>query len=89
MNAAASSGVKMPPCSARLRFESIDSGLIDPELPVSFDERHGQIGADVEELVLDAGQPTILHRDLRPAHDRVQLVHRAVRLDQRVELRDA
>ena len=34
-------------------LEPVDRRLVDPELPVAVGERHRQVGADVEELVLD------------------------------------
>ena len=35
-------------------LQPVDRGLSDPELPVAVGEGHGQVGTDVEELVLNA-----------------------------------
>ena len=70
-------------------LEPVDRRLSDAELPVAVGERHGQVGTDVEELVLDARQPTVASLHLSPAEDGVELVDRAVGLDERVELRHA
>src|SRR5262249_49742311 len=65
----------------------------DPELPVPFDERHGKVGAEVEEVVLDPGEwfPYLL-RHLPCQHQaelRVYLVDCAEGSDPRIGLRDA
>src|SRR5205085_5825213 len=53
------------------------------------DPRHRQVGAQVEELVLDPRQLPVTRLDLREPQQRVQLVDLAVRTHEPVELRHA
>ena len=75
-----------------VRLEPVDHRLLDPEAPLDA-RRDGQVGADVEELVLNALEHGAeLARHLSGENDPeggVQLVDRPVRLDAPVELRDA
>src|SRR3954451_5005670 len=66
-----------------LLLEPVDRLVGDPQPLVALDEWNGQVGAEIEELVLDALQAA------RPAHERVELVDVADRGPPRVELRDA
>src|SRR5262249_13185186 len=50
--------------------------------------RDREVGAEIEEIVLDAPEPLVARLDLSPSHDRVELVDRAVGTDERVELGD-
>ena len=74
-------------------LEVVDPLLVDAEPPVADAVRDGQVGAEVEELVLDPFQRRS-HRvgdavGKRDAEVRVQLVDRAERADPAVELRHA
>ena len=93
---------RVPPGSTKLRsspsaaFASSQSAssrsiarLVDPQPRIACDVRHREIGAEVEELVLDPLEPGVAGLDLRPAEQRVQLVHLAVGPHERIELRDA
>jgi hypothetical protein len=71
-------------------LEALDELLRDPEPTAAAHRRRGEIGTEVEELVLNPAQG--LGRALdgeRPAEERVELVDLAHRLDPRVGLRDA
>jgi len=70
-------------------LERLDLTLRHPKLLVAFLVRHGKIGAEIEELVLDPLQLRVAHLDPGPAHDGVELVDGAVGAYERVELRDA
>src|SRR5439155_8220580 len=72
------------------RFEPVDRILLDPQ-PVGDPERNAEVGADVEELVLDPlERPPQAVREIGDREDeadrRVQLVHGAERPDPAVEL---
>ena len=67
-----------------LRFEAVDGFLRDPQPPVVFFVWDRHVGAEIEELVLDAVEP-----GGAPAEHGVELVDVAERGDARVELRDA
>ncbi len=75
------------------RLEAIDHRLGDTEALVGPREGNGEVGAEVEELVLDAleHRPQVRgkvgHRE-REAEQRVELVDDAVGLDAEIELRD-
>ena len=75
-----------------VRLEPVDHRLLDTEAPLHAC-RDGEVGADVEELVLNALERAAeLPRHLAGEDDperRVQLVDRPVGLDAPVELRDA
>ena len=72
-------------------LERVHLLLRDPQPPVAGAVRHGEVGADVEELVLDALERRAQRgRELageRDAELRVQLVDGAERADPAVELR--
>ena len=74
------------------RLQPVDQRLLDAQ-PALDRERHAEVGADVEELVLDPAERLAqLQRALAredDAEERVELVDRAVRGDPGVELRDA
>ena len=70
-------------------LEALDRRLIDAELPVALRVRHREIGAEVEELVLDPLEPLVLELDAHPPDERVQLVDDAVSAHERVELGNA
>ena len=57
-------------------LEPVDRRLVDPQAAVALLERHRQVGAEVEELVLDPREPRVAGHDLRPPEQGVQLVDR-------------
>src|SRR5205823_925259 len=69
-------------------LETVDVRLGDPQLAVSLRIGHREVGAEIEELVLETLQP-LAGGDARPAEQRVQLVDGAVGLHERIELGDA
>src|SRR5205814_5120484 len=69
-------------------LEPVDVVLCDAQLPVARRKRDREVGAQVEELVLESLEARA-RLDPGPAEQRVQLVDGAVRLDERIELRDA
>ena len=66
-----------------LVLQPVDRFPGDAQPPVVLDERDGEVGAEIEQLVLDALEAA------RPAEERVELVDVAHRGDARIELRDA
>ena len=75
-----------------VRLEPVDQRLLDPK-PALDVRGHGEVGTEVEELVLDAFEdgPDPIRR-VSGEHDPdgcVELVHGAVRGDARIALRDA
>jgi Bacterial Ig-like domain (group 1) len=70
-------------------FEPVDRRLVDAQLPVTRGIRHREVGAEIEELVLNPFELGRHGRDSRPAEDGVQFVDRAVSTHERVELRHA
>ena len=75
-----------------VRLEPVDERLLDPE-PALDVRGHGEVGTEVEELILDAFEdsPDLIGH-VSGEHDpdgRVELVHGAVPGDARIALRDA